>query len=169
MTKLFLSAALVFIGYFAQAQCDNYIVYSEDPINGNGNWANVDNAVFSEDGKQGFVNLLLLSADTKSVIWILTSTELSCVDDNAQVEILFTDQSKASFPSNNKFNCKGKTTSYFGDVFRKNNIAEELSTKLIKMIRVSTRGNSHTESVDEKNAVLLMNTFRCLVDKQNSK
>lgn len=169
MTKLFLTLALLFAGYVAQAQCDDYIVYTEDPINGNGNWGGNDNPVFSDDNKEGFVNLLLLSVDTKSVIWVITSTKFSCVDDNAGIEILFTDGSKTAFTSNNKFNCKGKTTSYFGHVFRKNDIAKELSTKMIKMIRVSTKSDIHSESVNEKNALLFMNIFNCLLEKQNSK
>lgn len=167
MTKLFLSIALVFAGYVAQAQCDNFITYLEDPMNGNGNWSGIDKPVFSDNGKTGMVTLLLLSMDKKSLIWVNTSTDLSCVDDDARVEILFVDDSKTAFQSNNKFNCKGKTSTYFGDVFRKKDIAQELATKKIKMIRISSKGNSHMESVDDKNATMFMETFKCLLEKQD--
>lgn len=156
------------MGYVSHAQCDKVVTLMTDEVSGVSNWTSTDNIVFSEDNKSGMIHYLLLSADMKSLIWVNTSTEISCVDEKTKIDILFTDDTRISLYSDGKFNCKGKATVYFGHVFGRRNEAKELSTKQIKIIRING-STSHTETVNEQSATLFTEAFNCLLEKQNQR
>ncbi len=56
----------------------------------------------------------------------------SCIDEGSKINILFTDGTRLELVSEDDYNCKGKATAYFGDVFGKKTQLAELKTKKIQ-------------------------------------
>ena len=168
MIKRLFTALFVGITSLAYAQCDQYITQVNDEVSGTYHWANSESIIFTENNKNGMVSLLILSSDKKSIIWVNTSTEISCIEEKTKVEILFTDGTRMSLYSDGKFNCKGKFTTYFGSVFGKREEANILASKQMKTIRING-SNYHTENVTERAALIFSESFKCLLEKQKER
>jgi hypothetical protein len=159
---------LAFIGMMnaAQAQCDNLLSYEVDEFSGKGNWANKEQIILSDNGVDGMYMMLLMANDTrKTLIWITTSTEVGCVDKGKKVELVFTDGERMTLYSEGTFNCKGKATCYFGNIFGKKSEMQKLATTTIDMIRVQGSSTSHSEKLKPQTAEYFKSTFSCLVEE----
>jgi hypothetical protein len=165
MKHLFLVAITAMWSMTAVAQCDNWIVYEEDKMTQKGNWMMAENIVLLEDGEEEGIGMtLLLSSDKKTVIWVNKVVGSGCIDENANVEILFTDKYNVSVLCNGKFNCDAKATIYLGGIFGKLALLDDLSTRYIETIRIWTMKGYVQKDLSPANQQKLKEVFACLRD-----
>lgn len=169
MKKLFMTVAFFGMMSAAQAQCENVITKEVDEFDGTANWSNKETIIISKDGKHGMSMLLVMPERTtkKTLIWVTTSTEVGCVDEGGKVDLVLRDGTRMSLYSNNDFNCKGKTTIYFGSVFGRKKDMEKLATTPIDMIRINGARTLHDEKVSTETGDYIMNVFSCFANKIN--
>lgn len=166
MKKLLTTLLLTGMVWTAQAQCDSVITYEVDQFSGKGSWSNKESIILSDNGVDGMGMMLLMSNDkNKSIIWVTTSTEVGCVDKGNKVEIVFTDSERMTLYSDGSFNCKGKATVYFGNIFGKKREMEKLSTTTIDMIRVHGSSTLHSEKFKPETAEYFRKAFNCLAQE----
>ncbi len=167
MKKTITTLALIGMMTAAHAQCDNHLTYTTDEFTGKGSWTNKQDFLISPDGKNGMGTYLIMSDNKdKTLIWVIASTEVGCVDEGAKVELVFTDQTRMTLYGNGKFNCQGKATVYFGSVFGKKNEMTKIATTPIEMIRVHGSRSLHSEKFDTQMGIDFMNAFNCLVENR---
>lgn len=165
--KTLLSVVLILWSIFVNAQCETYIKYEEDKMTGVGTWNANDIIILSHDGgTNGIAISLLLSSDEKTIICSNRTVGAGCIDDNAKIEILFTDDSRLTLYADNKFNCQGNATIYFGGVFGKKKYLPELSEKNIATIRIWGRSSYAQEDFTSEDQDNFKNTIKCLITHQ---
>ena len=163
MKHLFLGIITAMWSMTAVAQCDNWIVYEEDKITKQGNWMMAENIVLLEDNStEGIGISLLLSADKKTIIWVNKVVGAGCINENAKVEILFSDGYNISILCNNKFNCDSKATIYFGGIFGKTDLLYDFSNKNIETLRIWTLKGYVQKDLSTANQQKFKEVFGCL-------
>lgn len=120
-------------------------------------------SIFSKDSKNGISSYILKStSNEKTLIWGLTAIGSGCIDENAKINLLFTDGSRLEIRGNNKFNCKGDAVVYFSGIGTRKSEYAELKTKLIQKIRVWAHSGYVEEEVPIGEAEKMRKIFACI-------
>lgn len=168
MKKIFTTLAFIGMMNAAQAQCDSVLTREVDEFSGKASWSNKDQIILSDNGTDGMHMMLLMPDDKhKTLIWVATSTEVGCVDKGKKVELVLTDETRMTLYSEGNFNCKGKATMYFGNIFGKRKEMSKLAETPIDMIRIHGSNTLHSEKFKPETAQYFMSVFKCLVEIQN--
>ena len=163
---LIILPALVF-SLNVNAQCEKYISFEEDKMSGVGTWVANDVIVLSHDGgNEGIAITTILSSDLKTIICSNKVVGAGCIDESAKIEILFTDKSRLTLYGDNKFNCQGKATLYFGGIFGKTKHLDDLIEKNIETIRIWGHSSYVQEDMTVENQENFKNTIKCLREHQ---
>jgi hypothetical protein len=140
-------------------------VEETDKVTGKTHFSFTEPITTSEDGgKTGLLFYGLLDQTRQSLVWIIQGLEsgFSCVDDDDDMYILFRDGTRLQLKNDGKFNCDGKFTEYFGGVLGKKKQLEEISTKEIETIRLTSSHGSVERTLDPEQSKLLLQSILCL-------
>lgn len=145
------------------SDCDNWIITETDKMEGTTSTHAKKNLIVSDDGgKTGFGILLMRHTNNIIVLSIQAVGASSCIDEGAKINILFADGSRLLLNNQSNFNCKGKSTVYFGGLFGNKSELKELRVKKIQTMRVWT-SDSFVEkdfTVEDQNE--FFNVINCL-------
>ena len=151
------------------SSCDSYVYTQEDIVTGKlvrGTKAPL--IVTDKDSIVGFSIHMALSYESDAIV---VNIEVYgggvCIDDDADVFVLFTDTTRLSTTVSNSFNCDRTATLYFGGIFKKVDICEQLLDKQIKALRVSTANGLVTQFFTKAQAERFRRSLRCLYDMSN--
>ncbi len=145
------------------SNCSNWISSETDKVTGKTSTAAKNTLIVSTDGgKKGFGIFMMQSSNGGLILVIQAVGAGSCIDEGAKINILFIDGSRLELASDGKFNCKGKATVYFGDVFGKKSQLEELKTKKIQTMRVWTNDSYVEKDFTAENQAEFFNVINCL-------
>jgi hypothetical protein len=145
------------------SDCSSWISITTDKMTGVTSTAAINTLVVSTDGgKKGFGIFLMQSSKGGLIISIQAAGAGSCIEEGAKINILFTDGSKLELASENDFNCKGKATIYFGDIFGKKSELAELKSKRIQTMRVWTSDSFVEKDFTKANQDEFFHVINCL-------
>jgi hypothetical protein len=128
--------------------CGNWIAKETDKVTGDSYLTSKQNLIVSRDGgESGFGIYMLNTTQTKNdiVLSIQAVGAGSCIDEESEINILFTDGSRLKLASQNDFNCDQSATLYFGGVFGKIEQLEQLKSKKIETMRVWTYNDGYVQ------------------------
>ncbi len=145
------------------ADCSNWTETKTDKVSGNTSTSAKNTLVVSTNGgKSGFGIFMMQSSKGALILVIQAVGASSCIDKGAKINILFDDGSRLELQNDADFNCKGKTTVYFGDVFGKKKELGEFKTKKIATMRVWTRDSFVEQDFTQENKNDFFNIINCL-------
>lgn len=168
MKYLFFWILLISVKSFSQEispDCQASIVMESDKMTGKSNISAKDPISISEDGgSTGIILYPFLSSDQKYVLFVASGVGpgFRCVDKGDKMYVLFRDGSRLQLESEGKFNCKGNFTTYFGNVFGKKKVLDELATKEIEAIRISSSGGSIERNLTPEQSKGFAKQMSCL-------
>jgi hypothetical protein len=108
------------------------------------------------------IGLRWLLLSDKTLVLSITAVGDGCIDDNTQINLLFKDDTRHQFFANNKFNCEGRATVYFGGLFGKKKELKMFREKEISTIRIQTRKSFIQEDLSDEQAQLFKAAINCL-------
>lgn len=147
----------------AQNDCSNWISTEIDKMEGTTSTASKKAIVVSTDGgKEGLGIFMVKYSKDGAILSIQTAGAGRCIDEGAKINFLFTDGSRLVLSNEGKFNCKGKSTVYFGGVFGKKSQLGELKTKKIQTMRVWTSDGFIEKDFTTDNQEEFFNVINCL-------
>lgn len=118
--------------------------------------------IVSPDSRTGFaISLFTLSQSITLSIQYAQAGTSSCIDKDAPIYVLFTDDTKITL-RNGGFNCDQKATAYVFPQYNQD-IINSLATKKIQAMRVTAMRNSVERDFSPRNASLFRDQFHCLV------
>lgn len=145
--------------------CNDYIEVTEDRMTGETSVGMKESIVVSQDGGRSGLGILLMKSSSGSIIFsIVAAGNGSCIDDDAQMIVLFRDGSRLELTNDGDFNCDGRYTQYFLGVFGKRRMLRQFQEKQIEAIRVSMRRGFVEEDFTEDNSLVFKRTLNCLMD-----
>lgn len=146
------------------SNCSNWIKTTEDRVSGTNFTTIKEYLVISEDGGKTGFGIDLIQSSKKSIIFTIKAVGAKgCIDDNAKVNLLFTDGTRLEIETNSKFNCKGELTTYFGGVFGRSEELNDLSSKKIEIMRVWTSNGYVEQKFKDLHAEKFKNALNCLL------
>jgi hypothetical protein len=146
--------------------CDAYISTDVDKVTGKKSTAIKKSIIVSKNGgKKGF-GFFLMNSKKSLIMSIKAVGAGGCIDDDAKMNVLFTDGSRLELINNGKFNCKSKFTLYFGGGFGQEKILENFKNKEVEIIRIWTTKSFVEETFTKQQREDLKNTINCLVNAQ---
>lgn len=145
------------------SDCSAYTKTTTDRITGKSYFHSNSIIVSNDDGKTGF--LLLAQKHNDIIILTIKGVDkgLGCLDDNQEINILFTDGSRLTVASNSKFNCDNKLDFYFGGLYGKSSELNQLTTKKISALRMNSRKSSMERDFNDEQATAFMESLKCLL------
>ena len=160
--KSFSSATASTPATISLGDCSNYVQVNEDKMTGKK--TTYGQIIVSDDGGDTGFSIILMNSSTGGLIIAITGagSGSGCVSEGDKINILFRDGSRMELVNEGKFNCQGKATAYFGDVFGKKKQWEELKTKKIETLRVWS-GSSYVQSdFTNENSEAFYGAINCL-------
>lgn len=147
-------------------ECDAYISTEVDKVTGKSSTAARKSIVVSENGgKKGFGFFLMNSKNT--LIMSITAVGASgCIEEDAKMNVLFTDGTRLELVNDGKFNCKSKFTLYFGGSFGGNSELKHFMNKEVEIMRIWTSKSYVEETFTQQQREDLKHTVNCLVSAQ---
>jgi hypothetical protein len=145
--------------------CSAYVDTSTDRMTGKVSTSGKAPIIISSDGGKTGFNVSLIYTESEKAIGLFfrfVEPGNGCADDNAPIHILFTDGSKLSLVSHDKFNCDGEATIFFRGVFGQEDILTKLTTKKIKALRIDTRKSSVERNFTDAQASELLRELNCI-------
>ncbi len=144
------------------ADCSKWIITDIDEVGGNTNTGSKNFLIVTNDGEEGFRILMQQIPRGGVAIFIRAVGAGSCIDEEALINILFTDGSRLELSNDGKFNCKAEASLYFGEIFGKKSQLEELKTKKIQTLRVWTSDSYVEKDFTKDNQEEFYNVINCL-------
>lgn len=145
------------------SDCSLWISTATDKVSGKTSTSAKNTLIISNDGgKKGFGIFMMQSSQGGLILVLQAVGADGCIDKGAKINILFTDGSRLELFSEGDFNCKGKATVYFGDVFGKQKQLDELRSKKIQTLRVWTSDSYFEKDFTTSNQEEFYNVINCL-------
>lgn len=169
--KHLIASLFVLISLATMAQdsitCSKCLIRINDEMTGR-NMVTTKNIILSEDGgKTGIAISFMYTSNTVAINMVAAGG--GCIPDNSTVYFLFTDGTRLEISSSSEFNCKGELEIYFGDVFGNESELQELRTKQIKAMRVSTRDSYVQKSFTTVQAGNFKTWLNCIAKESEKK
>lgn len=123
-----------------------------------------DIIVSDDDEKTGFAIQISLLRGNRTIAWTITAKGAGhCINEGGEISILFTDESRSVLKNMTKLNCEQRATVFFGGGFNQyRNELEQLRSKKIASLIVTTKDGLVQNDFTEDEASTLMNTFACI-------
>lgn len=144
------------------SDCNSLIKTTTDKMTGKSTTSANNSITLTEGGKTGLGIFLMKSSGGAIILTIQTVGAGSCIDEGSKINLLFDDGSRLELINDADFNCKGKATVYFGDVFGKTKQLAELQTKKISTMRVWTNDSYVEKDFPEDKKAQFFNVINCL-------
>jgi len=129
--------------------CSDIITTYLDKVTGFTARVNKEPIIVSKDLKNGF-SFYLFEKNSIFVINLQVFGASSCIDETSKMNILFRDGTRLEFINNAEYNCDGNFTLYFGGVYGRIKLLEQLKTKEIEIMRIgTTQGNIDMDFTSE--------------------
>jgi hypothetical protein len=141
-------------------ECDAYVSIKVDKMTKKSS-ASANNSVIIEKGTKGLgINIFKAQGVIVFVFTVIGANP--CIDDDNNVIILFKDGSTSTMKNNGDFNCKNKFTLYLGDIFKRNQELEKISSVGIESVRVWTTGGYVEVDLSDDESQTISQTVNCL-------
>lgn len=144
----------------AAAQCEELTMDTHDKVSGITTTSAKDYIIISKDKVNG-IGILLMKSQQSVIMSAKVFGASPCVDDKAQMTVLFTDGTRTVITNGGKFNCDRKFTAYFFDPKDRNLLI--FTEKTVETMRIQTYKGSVTEDVPLHQAEQLRETLKCLL------
>lgn len=143
--------------------CSNWISTETDKVEGRTATAAKDIIIVSTNGGKKGLGILMMKGSKGGVILVIQPVGASnCIDEGAKINILFTDGSRLVLNNDGKFNCKGMSTVFLGEVYGRKSELEELKIKKIQTMRAWTSDGFVEEDFTVGNQQEFLNVINCL-------
>ncbi|RXM42585.1 hypothetical protein [Flavobacterium sp. YO12] len=142
--------------------CEQLIITKVDKMTGKSSTSSKDVLIVSKDGGKNGFGIFFLKSDKSIIMSIKAVGAGSCIDDNANMNVLFRDGTRLELKNDGKFNCDGKYTQYFGDLFGHKEEQLLFQTKEIETIRIWTSKSYVEENFTKKQSKEFMQSMECL-------
>jgi hypothetical protein len=141
-------------------KCEDVIETSVDKMTGDKTLST--KAIIPLDKTKNISALIIIGHSSTVMAFTLYCKKLSCIDEGAELNVLFRDGTKVKLNHTSTYNCKGKFTVYFGDLWGNLDNLRLLSNKQIEAIRVWGSGTAEQEDLTAESSAKLMAAFQCL-------
>ncbi|HTA63538.1 MAG TPA: hypothetical protein VK835_13825 [Bacteroidia bacterium] len=146
--------------------CHKWIATTTDKVTGDITTAAKKNLIVSTDGgKKGF-GIFMMRSDGNNYLYLFIQAvgAGSCIDKDATINILFTDDSKLEMKNIGDYNCKGESTINFQSPFDEDHGdgLSQLRTKKIQTMRVWTTDSYVERNFTPANQMEFLNVINCL-------
>ncbi|MFD0999432.1 hypothetical protein ACFQ21_08945 [Ohtaekwangia kribbensis] len=142
-------------------ECKDIVIDKVDKMTGESTRMMKEGMVVSEDNENGF-GIIAFEASGSVILKIIAAGAGSCIEDAAEMNILFRDGTRLKMVNGGKFNCEGVFTVYFGGGFGKRKELEILRSKEIETLRVWTSKSYVEKDFSSENSKMLMASLSCL-------
>lgn len=134
-----------------------------DKVSGESFYVGSHKIAVSDDKRTGFIISIQASLRSSLILTIqVVEPAAGCIGDKAIVEILFRDGTRLRTASNSSFNCDGKVSFYFREVFGQGDVLEQLASKPIETLRVHAYKSSVQRDFSVGNSNDLMKQLSCI-------
>jgi hypothetical protein len=120
----------------SEAGCSTFITTIRDKVTGSSTVSGREQILVSTDGKTGLGIITMRVRDNVVLSFSAAEKGSGCINEYGQLMSFFRDGTRLQFAHNSKFNCDGTATVYFGGLFGKRDLLEQLKTKEIETVRV---------------------------------
>jgi hypothetical protein len=151
------------INLFPQVDCSKLISTTTDKMTGEIRTGIIKPIIIKKGNSSFVIDMYLARKDAIFIVITASAPYSGCVDDNAEIDILFRDQARIKRYTFNKFNCDGTAALLFegslnGDLIN-------LKSKNIATIRVNKTKSDVQLDFAETQADLFRHCLACLYDK----
>lgn len=153
-----------------RAQAQTECIAKPDRITGRTDWQS-DPLVIAENGNE-FGTVLSGLPDVKSMIWIMNfqGKQQMCFDKGSIVYILFRNGERMQIYCDLPFNCDGKFSIYFGNIYRKKKELKKLMEHPIEALKlVGFKGANVDQAFTEEDSEKLRRSFICMAENAKVK
>lgn len=144
--------------------CSSMIISETDKMTGK-TFVSSRTIVVTDDGKTGFKIFIMRLKEETISLSIGVYGASSCIDEGSKINILFTDGNRIELKTDNKFNCDGDATVYFGGYWGKKKELNMLRYRQIATMRVWTTKSFVQKDFNEENKILFQGGMKCLLNK----
>jgi uncharacterized protein (TIGR02145 family) len=148
--------------------CSDLITTYLDKVTGFTGRASKEPIIVSKDLKNGF-RFYLIEKNSIFVINLTVFGANSCIDETNKMNILFRDGTRLEFINNADYNCDGKFYLFFGGLYGRIKLLEQLMTKEIEIMRIGTTQGSVDMDFTSENSLQFMKSLECLSSKKIEK
>ena len=148
--------------------CSDLITTYLDKVTGFTGRASKEPIIVSKDLKNGF-RFYLIEKNSIFVINLTVFGASSCIDETNKMNILFRDGTRLEFINNADYNCDGKFYLFFGGLYGRIKLLEQLMTKEIEIMRIGTTQGSVDMDFTSENSLQFMKSLECLSSKKIEK
>lgn len=145
--------------------CDLLLPTSVDKVTGKSMHTSDLLIVSKDQGKTGFGFMVAVINDNTIYFYINAVGGDACIDEDAKINILFTDGTRAEFNSNNDFNCDKEASLFMGSLFYNRMYAVMLAQKKVEIMRIRTGDKYVEEEFTAEQAETLRSYFECATAK----
>lgn len=142
-------------------ECKDIITDKVDKMTGESTRMMKEGILVSEDNENGF-GIIAFEASGAVILKIIAAGAGSCIEDAAEMNILFRDGTRLKMVNSGKFNCEGVFTVYFGGGFGRKKELEILRSREIETLRVWTSKSYVEKDLSSENSKMLMASLGCL-------
>lgn len=146
----------------SMGSCEELITTQIDKMTGKSSTSSKNAIIISKDGGKNGFGIFFLKSDKSIIMSIKAVGAGSCIDDKGKMNVLFRDGTRLELKNDGKFNCDGKYTQYFGDMFGHQDEQLLFKTKEIETIRIWTSKSYVEENFSEKQSKEFMQSMKCL-------
>lgn len=142
--------------------CQKLLLFEYDKMTGSGTWRQKEAVRISEKENGLMVCWMKIG---NSYVLVIQTVKGVCIDESAQIILLFTDGHKATIYANSKFNCDGNAPLYFGGVFGRRDLLSRLASSKLVSIRLHTYRSYIQLDMPDFDAEILRASLVCLQKK----
>lgn len=108
---------------------------------------------------------ILISLSSKKLLMSLIIIPNLCVDNNAQILILYRDGKRSDVTTHSEFNCKGRFSMFLNRPYSQEITLEKLLEKEIDTIRLYTVSDTYDFELSKEDSFLIKQVLNCLYQK----
>jgi len=155
-----IAALLVMVGSCFGQNCSELIKKYEDKVTGEVHRMSKNKIIITDKTKK---SVGVIFQFVEGIVSIDVVGDGNCIDAEAKIFFLFTDGTRMNLEADNKFNCEGDASFYFGLDFGRHEEIRLLRTKLIETIRIYGYQNKvYQYDFPVKEANLFKDTLGCI-------
>lgn len=168
LTISILTLTMMSLSIFAQSDIDSFdcsqlIVTDVDKVTGKETVGAKKTLIVSDDGGETGFGIYIMRRDRGSIIFsILAVGAGGCIDDDAIMNVLFRDGTRAKLTNDGKFNCDSHYTQVFGNGFGNKKELEFFKTKQVETIRIWVGTDYVQKDFELQQSEQLLYTVNCL-------
>lgn len=143
--------------------CDNYIYTEVDKVTGTSTLVSKNKLIISTNGGKNGFGIIFMKVTSGVIAFSIQAVGAgNCIDDENKMNVLFRDGTRLELKNDGKFNCDGKFTLYFLNLFDKKQELDMFKTKEIETMRVWTSKGHVEENFSPNQSKEFINIVNCL-------